>query len=207
MMNYAYNFKNELNNAAFNGDFAVVKRLVEQGADIHMNDDTPLYNAALSNHFSIVKYLVEHGSKIYTNMIYESLDRQNINIAFYLVKHSKKFTTEYAHIDWAYTLHYLILHSTVYQFRDLIDSGGCSIHNANDYALRYSLLIKRMDMIKYLIQFYEYEELVTIAYYFEHLKFTMFEQYDRMKFHVLLLYRVHNKKIPIELQKIIFQYI
>ena len=50
---------------AFNGDIKVMKYLVEQGADIHENNDQELRNASFYGHLEVVKYLVEHGADIH----------------------------------------------------------------------------------------------------------------------------------------------
>ena len=51
--------------ACLNGNEAVVKYLVEHGADVNkINkwDITPLHNACIRGDETIVKYLVEHGA-------------------------------------------------------------------------------------------------------------------------------------------------
>ena len=70
----SYNLKDYVNQndinrmlyySAFNGDFEVVKYLVEHGADIHAYDDEALRWSAASGHLKVVKYLVEHGANIH----------------------------------------------------------------------------------------------------------------------------------------------
>ncbi|WP_082402873.1 ankyrin repeat domain-containing protein [Achromobacter xylosoxidans] len=51
--------------AAGNGQLEVVKFLVEQGADIHADDDLALRWAAEEGHLDIVKFLVEKGADIH----------------------------------------------------------------------------------------------------------------------------------------------
>lgn len=50
--------------AARNGDREKVKKLVENGANIHFNDDYALRMAAVGGHTEIVEYLGDHGANI-----------------------------------------------------------------------------------------------------------------------------------------------
>lgn len=50
--------------AAFNGQEAFVKRLVEAGAAVNMYGWTPLAYAAFNGHASIADYLIRHGAEI-----------------------------------------------------------------------------------------------------------------------------------------------
>jgi ankyrin repeat protein len=54
-----------LHYAVKNGHLKTVKYLVEQGADIHARNDYAVRWAARKGHFEIVKYLVENGADIY----------------------------------------------------------------------------------------------------------------------------------------------
>ena len=50
-----------------NGEYAQVKELIKQGADVNGFDYkgfSPLIRAALNNHYEIVKYLVNHGANV-----------------------------------------------------------------------------------------------------------------------------------------------
>ena len=53
--------------AALNGQEAVVKALIEGGADVNKADDdgwTPLYTAAANGHEAVVKALIEAGADV-----------------------------------------------------------------------------------------------------------------------------------------------
>ena len=50
--------------AATQGHFEVVKCLVENGADIHVNRELPFHCAIVSNNLELVKYIVEQGTDI-----------------------------------------------------------------------------------------------------------------------------------------------
>ncbi len=53
--------------AAGNGNLAVVRDLVDQGADIHVEDDLALCHSAIGGHLLVVQYLVEHGANVHAD--------------------------------------------------------------------------------------------------------------------------------------------
>ena len=57
----------QLIHAATNGNLKIIKYLVEQGADIHADNDYALRLASSYGKLEIIKYLVEKGSNIYMN--------------------------------------------------------------------------------------------------------------------------------------------
>jgi ankyrin repeat protein len=56
--------KISLKNAIINDNYKMVKLLVSQGADIHVDDDEALRWASLSKDLKIVKYLISKGAKV-----------------------------------------------------------------------------------------------------------------------------------------------
>ena len=63
--NIHYNNDEALRWASNNGYLEVVKYLVEQGVDIHAADDYALSNAVYGGHLEVLKYLVEQGADIH----------------------------------------------------------------------------------------------------------------------------------------------
>jgi ankyrin repeat protein len=53
-----------------NGHLEVVRYLVEQGADIHANNEYALRHAALNGYLEVVDYLIENGANIYNAINY-----------------------------------------------------------------------------------------------------------------------------------------
>mgnify|MGYP001202680553 CR=1 FL=1 len=50
--------------SANNGHLEVVKYLIEQGADVHAYNDAALRSSAYNGHFEVVKYLIENGADV-----------------------------------------------------------------------------------------------------------------------------------------------
>ena len=62
---YRDDYKAPLIIASQIGNLDAVKYLVEQGVNIHVNDDDAVAIASLGGHLDVVKYLVEHGADIH----------------------------------------------------------------------------------------------------------------------------------------------
>ena len=77
---------NELISAAGHGEIDKVKKLVEDGVDIHYNSDLALQTAVSAIHFDVVKYLVEKGADIYAYYNYAFKVSTSPRIAQYLKK-------------------------------------------------------------------------------------------------------------------------
>ena len=56
--------------ASENGHLEVVRYLVEQGANIHANNDYAIRWASENGHLEVVRYLVEKGANIHANNDY-----------------------------------------------------------------------------------------------------------------------------------------
>ncbi len=53
--------------ACINGRVKTVKFLIENGADIHANNDKPLYYACKYGYINIVELLIGHGANVHAN--------------------------------------------------------------------------------------------------------------------------------------------
>ena len=156
-----------------------------------------------SRKFHMVKYFVQQYSDHYTkNHINIALHRAssggNLDIVKYLIglganihsySESALGTSAYhGHLD---VVKYLVDH-------------GADIHVDDKYPLRWSVFMEKPDVTKYLIQQYDnYHKYINIDIE----DYAIFKMYMEMKFHKLLLFRIHDKKLPLELQIIIFNYI
>jgi ankyrin repeat protein len=82
------NYDNTLKTAAWNWHLDIVKLLVEQGTDIHAQDDYALKWSASNGHLNVVKYLVEQGSNIYIKNYYPfsaSISNGHLSIVNYFI--------------------------------------------------------------------------------------------------------------------------
>ena len=81
------NRERTLKRAAELGYLVIVKHLVEQGTNIHMNDDAALRFAARKGHVEIVRYLVENGANIHAREKYclrWAIENKHIEVVRYL---------------------------------------------------------------------------------------------------------------------------
>ncbi len=78
----------QLLEACERGDLKEVKKLVEEdGANIHIYRDFPIYHAIVNNHFKVVKYLLDKGSDPYTlddHALRVAINRGHITMVTYL---------------------------------------------------------------------------------------------------------------------------
>ena len=194
------------------GDYVRVKHLVEnKNADIHNNNDNALFLAVAYEHLDIVEYLVEKGANIHKSSILDSAAFNGyLDIVKYLIKNGVDIHNEN---DNALFLAAERGHLDIVK---CLISKGADIYCSKDYTICGAASYNHLHIVKYLIQFYNYDRFMNIRHEIASIYNTsniskttsrLRNQYDQMKFHVLLLYRIHDKKIPIELQKIIFDYL
>jgi len=77
-----------LTRCAKKGDIAMTKLLVDAGADVHYDYDSPLRMSARKNHIEVVKYLVSVGANvnaIYSYALTHSLKNNNLEMAEFLL--------------------------------------------------------------------------------------------------------------------------
>jgi len=58
----------QLANASYEGELSKVKSLLEQGAKIDVNENTPLRWASSNGHLDVVKYLLSKGADIHASL-------------------------------------------------------------------------------------------------------------------------------------------
>jgi ankyrin repeat protein len=84
---------NTLIQACKNGDLEEVKRLVEQGANMHAKGELALRFASFYGHLDIVNYLVGLGATIHAKdeaALHWASDRGHFKVAKFLEKKGKK---------------------------------------------------------------------------------------------------------------------
>jgi len=72
----------------------VIKYLVEQGIDIHFDNEWALITAIEINHsLDLVKYLIEQGANITSEVLIAAINIENLQTVQYLVEHDTNITT------------------------------------------------------------------------------------------------------------------
>jgi ankyrin repeat protein len=87
----------DLLTCAERGQLDKVKYFVEQGADIHDNDDEALIMSIMHNKFDVVEYLIEHGANIHArdeSALWLSVVFGNLRMVKYLVEHGADVHTD-----------------------------------------------------------------------------------------------------------------
>jgi endonuclease/exonuclease/phosphatase family metal-dependent hydrolase/ankyrin repeat protein len=138
-----------LKKASFYGHYAIVKYLVEAGANIHVDDEVPLAMSSSKGYFDIVKYLIKQGAKVNPPkhvlgaLNWASKDGQ-LDIVKYLIKRGAdihahndiaiKSAVENGHLD---IVKYLVEH-------------GADIHAYNDEPIKSAEKNGHTEVVEYL---------------------------------------------------------
>ena len=143
---------NVLKWASAYGHLDIVKFLVEKGADIHTRNDLPLCLASESGHLNIVKFLVEKGADIHA-----SDDYSLKSASFYGHLNVVKFLVEkqvdiHAEDDYAFRLASKKGHLNIVRF--LIEKGA-DIHAKDGYALKWARTFNHLNVVKFLEKIYK----------------------------------------------------
>ena len=79
--------------AVCDSDLDLIKELIHQGVDIHINDDEPLLLAVVAYNFDIVKILVENGADIHARedgAIHWAANSRLLRVFKYLYRNRKQ---------------------------------------------------------------------------------------------------------------------
>ena len=164
-----------------------------------------LIDACKDGDLKQVKELIEKGVNVHTYDDYALMYASqygHLDLVKYLIEQGAdinarndfalRYASQYGHLD---VVKYLI-------------EQGAYIHAIEDATLRVAIIHGHLNIVKYLLQdYYKYTGLSNVHCYYQNNRIELFAHYKKMKFHVLLLYRIHDRKIPLELQKIIFNFI
>lgn len=177
-------WKNGFIRACGHGSLEVVEYLISQDKRIiHTRAiDSGVLDAVKNGHLNIIKYLIKKLPPTYVyvnarNVLINATKNNHLDIIVYLLEHGH---------GW------IIVLSSIY----------CSM-------LYISLELSNIPIIRYLISLGTYVKILLFKnvyndpILFQKLAIVL----NEMKFHSLLLNRIHNQKIPAELQRLIFQYI
>ena len=122
--------------------------LVSIGADIHIDNDSPLSWASGNGHLDVVKYFVSIGANIHAyNNFPLNLASANchLDVMKYLVEQGANI---HANNDYVFT--YASEKGRLEVVKYLV-SIGADIHAINDYAIRWASANGHLDVVKYLV--------------------------------------------------------
>lgn len=128
------------------GYFSVLKYLVQNGADIHVNYESALMNSVNHNQFKIVQYLVEQGADIHVNNEYaliESIRFGRLQTVQYLIEQGADI-----HLNKNKALRKSVYSPKIFKY--LINEGA-DIQACN-HLLNCFVKQNNIDMIKYLLK-------------------------------------------------------
>jgi len=127
----------------------VIKELVEEGADIHVNLEFPLRWAVMNGHLDIVKYLVEEGADIHVFndcALKLAAELGYLDIVKYLVEQGANIhARDDAALRWA------AFYGKFDVVKYLVEQGA-NIHADNDGPLRWAAANGHLDEVKYLVE-------------------------------------------------------
>jgi len=125
------------------------KWMVDQGINIHTDNDQALRWSASNGYIDVVKFLVQNGADIHADNDYAlrwSTSNGYIDVVKFLVQNGADI---HANDDLALRWSASIGHIDVVKF--LIENGA-DIHAWDDYALRYSAYHGHIEVVKFLVQ-------------------------------------------------------
>lgn len=184
----------------------VVKYLISKGYDVHISKNYILQTASIMGKLDILKYFITHFEwsiqDDYKPALYNSIYHNQLDIMKLL---AAKISYDFDDIRNEYSA--ILIAVKRKNFLHIVRYIGENYPRIISKYYHY-ILNKATDaesnrsIVKYLIQYHggdAYPE-TPYTYSSEHI-------YLEMKNNVLLLYRIHNQKLPLELQNIIFNYI
>ena len=138
-----------LRSASLNGHIEVVKILIEKGADVHANNDSSLHSASLNGHIEVVKILIEKGADIHAQND-NALRWASQNGHLEVVKILIEIGAD-IHAQNEYPLHWASLYGHLEVVKFLIEKGA-DIHAQNESALHLASRYGHLDIVKFLIE-------------------------------------------------------
>ena len=143
------NVTKQLINASECGDLDNVKQLIENGADIHAENDWALRFSADNGHLNVVKYLVENGANIHTqddHALCWSAGYGYLDVVKYLVENGANIHAQNDHaLCWSAENGHL-------KVVRLLLENGADIHADDDYALCSSAYRDHLEVVRLLLE-------------------------------------------------------
>ena len=125
----------------------VLRKLIKEGADIHIGDDYVLRWAAQNGHLNVVKYLVKNGADIHAEDDYAlryAAYNGHLDVVKYLVKNGADI-----HAGDDYVLRWAASNGHLDIVKYLVKNGA-NIHAGDGCALRWASTNGHLNVVKYL---------------------------------------------------------
>jgi ankyrin repeat protein len=125
----------------------IIKKLIKEGADIHIDDDYVLRLAAESGHLDVVKYLIKNGADIHARDDYAlgwAVSNDYLDVVKYLIKNGADI---HARDDCA--LRYAASNGHLSVVKYLVEKGA-DIHAVDDWAFQWAAIRGHMDIVEFL---------------------------------------------------------
>jgi ankyrin repeat protein len=132
-----------------NKNIKCAKKLLENGANIHKNDDYALRLSSQHGYIDVVKFLIENGADIHANnddALIESSTHGRIDVVKFLVENGSNI-----HADDDLALRWSSHNGHVDVVKFLIENGA-DIHADDDLALRWGSRYGHIEVVKILIE-------------------------------------------------------
>ena len=130
----------------------VIKKLIEEGANIHAGNDNVLKWASKNGYLDVIKFLEAKGLYIHTcndSALYFASEYGHLNVVKFLVE---KQVDIHAEDDYAFRLASKKGHLNIVRF--LIEKGA-DIHAKDGYALKWARTFNHLNVVKFLEKIYK----------------------------------------------------
>ena len=185
--------------AGLNGSLKIVKYIINKYTRIGGRIVAiTLRNAMRNGHVDVAKFLIEKQFLINTRRetFNTAIEEDNIELLLYAMKYNCRRHDEYLQaLDAAIVYMRYDIFKYLYNYLYFL-YGHVDISH-------YSIEVTSMDIIKYLIK----TENVYTGIVIDELNYIYKHVYDDMVEHLLVLYKTHDEKLPIEIRKYIFNFI
>ena len=146
---YSNNINKDFIESVKIGNIRNINILIENGADIHADDDYAIRCSSRNGHIEVVKFLVENGADIHANNDFSlrcSSFRGHIEVVKFLIEKGADI-----HADDDFAIKYSSGNGYIDVVKFLIQKGA-DIHAEDDYALRMSSDNGNIEVVKYLVE-------------------------------------------------------
>jgi len=131
------------------GHFEIVKFLFDKGADIHSDDESPLFHACLGGYIEIIRFLFENGAFIAHKRMFQAACKYGrIELVKFLFEQGADIHSDgesYMPLKWASQFGHLEVVKFLFE-------KGVDIHADNELSLRWASAKGHLEIVKFLLE-------------------------------------------------------